>query len=72
MHADCLPTTQQGKLQRLVEECAEVTQVIMKIERFGFNPTRESTGVTYDNAADLRAELVDLRHAISQVEEFLA
>lgn len=71
MHVDCLPTTQQGKLQRLVEECAEITKVIMKIERFGWTPTRALTQITYDNGADLKAELVDLKHAIAQVEEFL-
>ncbi len=63
------PTTRVAKIGWLIEECGEVAQVCGKALRFGWKPTAK--GITYDNAADLRRELQDLKRAIELVEQEL-
>lgn len=73
MNPKLLPTTPQGKVDRLGEEAGEVVEVIGrvlratgKINRFGLESTHPEGGL--NNAALLLSELADLRHAISAVE----
>jgi hypothetical protein len=61
-----LPTTQAGKLDRLMEECSEVIKSICKARRFGWVATGLD-GTVYDNRVDLLNELKDLNHAIAEV-----
>jgi hypothetical protein len=69
MRVDLLPTTLEGKISRVVEECGEVLQAIGKIQRFGYRPIDPKTGIQYDNWAELTNELGQLRHAAKQVLE---
>ena len=73
MNPKLLPTTPQGKVDRLGEEAGEVVEVIGrvlrakgKIDRFGFVSAHPAGGP--NNAALLLSEIADLRHAISVVE----
>src|SRR5882724_9794134 len=74
MNPRWLPTTLDGKIDRVVEECGEVTEVIGKVlrvigktGRFGLTSYPPGIGGA-NNAALLLSELADLRHAISAVE----
>lgn len=76
MNPHHLPTTPQGKVDRLAEETGEVVEVIGrvlrakgKVDRFGFLSAHPKGGP--NNAALLLSEIADLRHAISQVENSL-
>lgn len=69
MKTDLLPTTQEGRLDRIVEECAEVIQAICKGRRFGWD-VHQYDGVTYDNRAELDTELRDLVHAIGELRAY--
>jgi hypothetical protein len=73
MNPKLLPTTPQGKVDRLGEEAGEVVEVIGrvlrangKIDRFGFLSAYPGGGP--NNAALLLSEMADLRHAISTIE----
>lgn len=66
MHNDLLPTTIEGKLARLTEECAEVIKCVSKGTRFGWS-RHTHNGVEYDNLTDLQEEMKDLEHAIIAV-----
>jgi hypothetical protein len=73
MNPKLLPTTPQGKVDRLGEEAGEVVEVIGrvlrakgKIDRFGFLSAHPGGGP--NNAALLLSEMADLRHAISTIE----
>lgn len=61
---DLLPTTFDGKLDKLVEECGEFLQAYGKYRRFGSNPTDPKTGKQYDNVADMLLEICDIRDAV--------
>ncbi len=61
-----LPTTREGRLARLTEECAEVIKAVSKGQRFGWE-LHSFEGVEYDNITRLHEELVDLEHAIVAV-----
>jgi hypothetical protein len=54
---------------KLAEECAEVIQSCMKIERFGIDNYHPVTKET--NSAALLRELADLKARISDVEKML-
>lgn len=71
MRPDLLPTTIEGKLSHVVEECGEVLQCIGKWQRFGAQDTDRMTGITYDNAADVLLEMAQLVDAIKAVQEHL-
>ncbi len=62
-----LPTTREGKLDRLVEECAEVIQAVQKLKRFGPGPNTVDGVEHPDNIEHLLEEMKDLDHALSQV-----
>lgn len=70
MREDLLPTSFEGRLSRLVEECGEVLQAVGKIQRFGREAQDPVTKIKYDNVADLRQELVDLKDSIKQIEDW--
>lgn len=67
MRVDLLPTTPEGKISRVIEECGEVLQEIGKLQRYGPYPTDHRTGVEYDHWAAMTVELAQLNHAITQV-----
>lgn len=64
-----LPTTLEGKIDRIVEECGEVLQEIGKAGRFGLESAHPKGGL--NNAALILSEMADLRHAISVLENEL-
>ena len=69
MDAKYLPTTDEGKLIHLIEECGETIQAATKVLRFGL----EGEWNGKSNAESLVDELKDLTHAsaavISAIEE---
>lgn len=67
MDTRLLPTTLDGKLDHVIEECAEVTKTICKCRRFGFEP-HTFDGVAYDDRAHLLAEIRDLHGALGRLE----
>ena len=65
------PTTIEGKLTHVIQECAEVIQTATKLQMFGAPATDPNTGIVYDNLTDLRAEIADLRGALDRFEAAL-
>lgn len=61
-----LPTTRIGKLERLIEECAEVIIAAQKLKRFGTD-IHVVDGVEYDNITKLHDEMQDLEGAMASV-----
>jgi NTP pyrophosphatase (non-canonical NTP hydrolase) len=61
-----IPDTPDGRLEHLIEECAEVIQAVQKLKRFG-SEVHEFEGVAYDNVENLRNELMDLEDAVARV-----
>lgn len=72
MREDLIPTTAEGALVRVIEECAEVTKAYCKIQRFGDLAVDPVTGIAYDNVGDLLGELNDLEHAIGELRRLRA
>jgi hypothetical protein len=66
MRVDLLPTTWDGRLARIEEECGETIKAIGKMHRFGRTATDPKTKIEYDNVSDLMAEIYDLRDAIDR------
>ena len=62
MNPKYLPTDLNGKLVHVADECAEVTNVICKIQRFGIDFQHPFTGVR--NREKLQEEITDLRGAL--------
>lgn len=71
MRVDLLPTSFDGCVFRFIEESGEALKAIGKLQRFGEKATDPKTDICYDNVADLKSELVDLKHSISELEKFL-
>lgn len=71
MRNDLLPTSFDGRIARLIEETGEVLKAIGKLQRFGKEAIDPKTNIKYDNVQDLKEELEDLKHSISEVEKFL-
>lgn len=63
------PHTVEGCLKHVAEECAELAKAALKAERFGLAPTQDVHGVTYDNRADVKQEIADVRMAIMRLED---
>jgi hypothetical protein len=60
MHPEYLPTTEEGKLDHILEEATEVINIIMKIKRFGpfsYHPKDENKTSNLDL---LQGEVNDL------------
>lgn len=57
-----LSPAEAERLAILAEECAEVIQVVGKVLRHGWHPTDHTTGIVYDNRAELEAELGHVRN----------
>lgn len=70
--ADLLPTTFDGALAKLVEECGEVLQVVGKIGRHGVRAVDHKTRIEYDNGADLVREMIDVEEAIALVRFYFS
>lgn len=68
MRPDLLPTSIAGMLSHVMQEAAEVIQVGSKIQMFGWTAIDQVTKIKYDNDKDLRRELMDLKMAISRLE----
>ncbi len=67
MPARYLPTDQDSMLTHVVEECAEVIQAAMKIQRFGWaNGHPDKLG--HNNTEELLGEISDLKQAIYRLE----
>jgi hypothetical protein len=66
MRADLMPTTREGKLARVLEECGEVVQAYGKLLRFGETATDYKTQKHYDNRADLIEEMRQLQQALNE------
>lgn len=65
-----LPTTADGRLAHLTEECGEVLQAVGKTLRFGLdkhNPELSISQPQETNRAWLTRELLDLQQAITAV-----
>lgn len=62
-----LPTTPEGRLLRLVEECDEVLQCVGKLGRFGVDNYHPRDPLRVTNRAALLAELRDVRLAAKLV-----
>lgn len=60
-----LTPAQAERLSILVEECAEVIQIIGKIGRHGYSTTDGNTGIVYDNRALLEMEVGHLRNILA-------
>lgn len=69
MRKDLLPTTFDGKVDRIIEECGEVLKAIGKLKRFGLKAIDPKTGKKYNNLKDLKKELDDLEDAINKFNE---
>lgn len=65
-HPKLIPDTYVGRLEHLIEECAEVIAAAQKLKRFG-EPIHSFEGVVYDNLEHLRNELMDLDDAIQRL-----
>lgn len=72
MNTKYLPTSPEGKKDRVLEEIGEVIQAIGKCGRWGMIAKDPYTGIEYDNRATLRAELADLKDAIDRFDSSLA
>lgn len=68
MRPDLLPTTLAGMLSHVMQEAAEVIQVGSKIQMFNWTSIDPMTKIKYDNDKDMRRELMDLKLAISRLE----
>ncbi len=71
MRPELLPDTFEGKLDHAIEECCEFIQAVAKLRRFGETPVDPKTGVSYNNIADMRAEMSDVEYAFSRIKEHL-
>jgi len=69
MNPKYLPTHLPGKLDRIMEESAEVIQAICKANRFSLTSSEPGGGP--NNATMILSEIADLRHAISVAEDEL-
>lgn len=68
MKPEYLPTTPDGRMWRLVEECSEVIYEACKCGRFGMQGHVDFIASGQTNRARLVKELADLKHAIAAVE----
>lgn len=55
---------------RLAEECAELTQALMKLATYGPYPVQN--GVQYNNVRDVDAEMTDVLYQMQRVRRELS
>lgn len=55
-----LTLAEAERLAILAEEASEVIKVVGKVLRHGWTPTDHTTGIRYDNRAELQTELGDM------------
>ncbi len=55
---------QKSPEDQLIEECSELILALCKLKRFGKVATDPFTQKTYDNEAQARAEISDVKQAI--------
>lgn len=56
-------------IDKLAEECAEVIQICMKINRFGIDSYHPVSKLT--NSALLTSEIIDLQRRLNETREWL-
>ena len=56
---------------KLIEECAELIQIIIKYKRFGKEATDPFTGIYYNNKDLIKKEMDDVVDAIEKLEQKL-
>lgn len=72
MRLDLLPSSLEGSLARLIEECGETLKAVGKLQRFGLKATDPLTKIEYDNVAKLHSEIDHLQHAIKEFRRLAA
>jgi hypothetical protein len=70
MQKEYLPDTFDGKLIHLIEECAEVTKCVTKIQRFGINNSHPRRLLT--NREVLINEMKDLVASMNRVKKAMS
>ena len=70
MNKKYLPTTCEGKMLHVIEECSEVQHAITKAMRFGLDKYHPRD-VHLDNRNKILSELDDLESAISKLRDAL-
>jgi len=55
---------------KLIEECAELIQAVIKYKRFGAKATDPKTNISYDNVADIEKEFKDVEAAIESLRDY--
>jgi Na+/phosphate symporter len=58
-------------IEKLTEELAELIVALMKVKRFGWRCANPLIAFTHDNLQQVESEILDVRHAIENIEELI-